>query len=111
MTLPDGTTVSFTGVREFAALQYSHDPGQVWVLVSSIALLTGLLGTLLLRRQRVFARAAAAPAEGGTVLTLASLTRGSAENAPRFTSLTDDLGAALGAHTRVPEPEDPPRDS
>lgn len=24
--LPDGTTVSLTGVREFAARQYSHDP-------------------------------------------------------------------------------------
>ncbi|HZB18433.1 MAG TPA: cytochrome c biogenesis protein ResB [Blastococcus sp.] len=110
-TLPDGTTIAFTGYREFAALQYSHDPGQTWVLVASIALLTGLLGMLLLRRERVFARAAAAPGDGGTVLTLASLTRGSGENAPRFAALTDDLGAALGARTRAPEPEDPPRDS
>ena len=110
-TLPDGTTIALTGYREFAALQYSHDPGQTWVLVASIALLTGLLGMLLLRRERVFARAAAAPGDGGTVLTLASLTRGSGENAPRFAALTDDLGAALGARTRAPEPEDPPRDS
>jgi len=77
--------------------------------VASIALLTGLLGMLLLRRERVFARAAAAPRDGGTVLTLASLTRGSGESAPRFAALTDDLGAALGA--RTPEPEDPSRDS
>ena len=28
LTLDDGTTVAFTGFREFAALQYSHDPGQ-----------------------------------------------------------------------------------
>jgi cytochrome c biogenesis protein len=110
-TLPDGTTIAFTGYREFAALQYSHDPGQTWVLAASIALLTGLLGMLLLRRERVFARAAAAPGDGGTVLTLASLTRGSGENAPRFAALTDDLGAALGARARAPEPEDPARDS
>jgi cytochrome c biogenesis protein len=110
-TLPDGTTVAFTGYREFAAFQYSHDPGQTWVLGAAIALLTGLLGMLLLRRERVFARAAAAPGDGGTVLGLASLTRGSGENAPRFAALTDDLGAALGARTRAPEPEDPPRDS
>ena len=109
MTLPDGTTVSFTGVREFAALQYSHDPGQLWVLTASIALLTGLLGLLLLRRERVFVQGGTG--DGGTVLTLASLTRGSGENAPRFAALTDDLGAALVARTRVPEPEDPPRDS
>ncbi|HEY0125629.1 MAG TPA: cytochrome c biogenesis protein ResB [Blastococcus sp.] len=106
-TLPDGTTIAFTGYREFAALQYSHDPGQTWVLVASIALLTGLLGMLLLRRERVFARAAASPDDGGTVLALASLTRGSGENAPRFAALADDLGAALGARTRAPEPEDP----
>ena len=61
-TLPDGTTVAFTGYREFAALQYSHDPGQLWVLGAAIALLTGLLGMLLLRRERVFARVAAGAA-------------------------------------------------
>jgi cytochrome c biogenesis protein len=114
-TLPDGTTIAFTGYREFASLQYSHDPGQAWVLVAAITLLTGLLGMLLLRRERVFARVAtrdtSGPDDGGTVLTLASLTRGSGENAPRFAALTDDLGAALAARTRAPRPEDPPRDS
>jgi cytochrome c biogenesis protein len=110
-TLPDGTTIAFTGYREFAALQYSHDPGQTWVLGASIALLTGLLGMLLLRRERVFARATTDPRDGGTVLTLASLTRGSGENAPRFAALTDDLEDALAARTPAPEPEDPPRDS
>jgi cytochrome c biogenesis protein len=114
-TLPDGTTIAFTGYREFASLQYSHDPGQAWVLVAAVTLLAGLLGMLLLRRERVFARVAtrdtSGPADGGTVLTLASLTRGSGENAPRFAALTDDLGAALAARTRAPEPEDPPRDS
>lgn len=110
MTLDDGTVITFSGVKEFAALQYSHDPGQVWVLVSAISLLTGLLGLLLLRRQRVFARAAADPAGGGTVLTLASLTRGSGESAPRFAALTDDLRAALAART-APLSEASPRDS
>ena len=69
MTLPDGTTIAFTGYKEFAALQFSHDPGQVWVLGAAIALLAGLLGMLLLRRERVFARVAPAPDGGGTVLT------------------------------------------
>jgi cytochrome c biogenesis protein len=107
-TLPDGTTVAFTGYREFASLQFSHDPGQGWVLGAAIALLTGLLGMLLLRRERVFARVAGGSGSGGTVLTLASLTRGSGENAPRFAALSDHLGAALAARTRAPEPEDPP---
>ncbi|TQN41272.1 cytochrome c biogenesis protein [Blastococcus colisei] len=108
-TLPDGTTIAFTGYRQFAAFQYSHDPGQLWVLGSSIALLTGLLGMLLLRRERVFARTTAAPGDGGTVLTLASITRGSGENAPRFAALTDDLSDALSSRRPAPEPEDPPR--
>jgi len=94
-TLPDGTTVAFTGYKEFASLQLSHDPGQLWVLGSAISLLLGLLGMLLLRRERVFARVAADPGSGGTVLTLASLTRGSGESAPRFAALKDDLDDAL----------------
>jgi cytochrome c biogenesis protein len=110
MTLEDGTVITFSGFEEFAAMQYSHDPGQVWVLVSAVALLTGLLGLLLLRRERVFARAAPARDGGGTVLTLASLTRGSGESAPRFAALTDDLRAALAARTS-PLPEVSPRDS
>lgn len=109
LTLEDGTVITFDGYKEFAALQYSHDPGQVWVLVSAISLLTGLLGLLLLRRERVFARPAGTPG-GGTVLTLASLTRGSGESAPRFAALTDDLRAALAART-APQPEVSPRDS
>ena len=61
-TLPDGTTVAFTGYREFAALQYSHDPGQVWVLgVGDRPAAPACSGMLLLRRERVFARVAAAP--------------------------------------------------
>jgi cytochrome c biogenesis protein len=115
LTLPDGTVVTFSGFREFAALQYSHDPGQVWVLVSAIALLAGLLGMLLLRRERVFARVVPAPSGGGTVLTLASLTRGGGESGPRFQALGDELKASLAARaaarTRAPQPEVPPRDS
>ncbi|MGZ4544412.1 MAG: cytochrome c biogenesis protein ResB [Blastococcus sp.] len=109
MTLPDGTKIGFTGFKEFAALQFSHDPGEYWVLASAISLLVGLLGMLLLRRERVFARAAPAPGGGGTVLTVATLTRGSGESGPRFAALTDDLDAALGA--RASKPEVPPRDS
>jgi cytochrome c biogenesis protein len=111
LTLEDGTTVAFTGFHEFAALQLSHDPGQVFVLGASIVLLTGLLAVLLLRRERVFARAAAAPAGAGTVLTLASLTRGSGDNGPRFAVLRSDLEALLAARAPTPQPEVPRRDS
>ncbi|MCF6745620.1 cytochrome c biogenesis protein ResB [Blastococcus sp. KM273128] len=111
--LPDGTRITFSGVKEFAALQYSHDPGQLWVLGASIVLLGGLLGMLLLRRERVFARAEAAGDGGGTVLTLAALTRGGGEGGSRFEALSDDLRDALAAAPparTAPEPEVPPRD-
>jgi cytochrome c biogenesis protein len=105
LTLDDGTTITFSGFKEFAALQFSHDPGQVWVLVAALAMLAGLLGMLLVRRERFFARVAAAPDGGGTVLSLASLTRGSGDSGPRFAALTGDLRAALDARAPAPGPE------
>ncbi|MGY2083796.1 cytochrome c biogenesis protein ResB [Blastococcus sp. SYSU DS0539] len=112
LDLPDGTRITFSGAKEFAALQYSHDPGQLWVLGSAIALLAGLLGMLLLARERVFARAEPGRDGGGTVLTLASLTRGGGESGSRFATLSDDLRDALSAPSArtAPEPEVPPRD-
>ncbi|WP_241038544.1 cytochrome c biogenesis protein ResB [Blastococcus litoris] len=80
-TLEDGTVVRFDGFREFAALQVSHDPGQIGVLVSAITMLLGLLVTLLVRRERVFARITGSPIphsgdEPSTTVTLAGLARG-----------------------------------
>jgi cytochrome c biogenesis protein len=120
LTLPDGTAIAFTGYSEFAALQFSHDPGQGWVLAAALAMLAGLLGMLLLRRERFFARVGFAPDGGGTVLTVASLTRGSGEGGDRFADLTDDLRDALADRApapsapssggAAPEPEAPPSD-
>ncbi|WP_448615461.1 cytochrome c biogenesis protein ResB [Modestobacter sp. URMC 112] len=108
-TLEDGTVVAFTGYKEFAALQLSHDPGQVWVLGAAGAVLAGLLGMLLVRRERVFARARPASDGGGTVLTIGSLTRGSADTGPRFAALTDEVRTALTARTdRTPRPTPAP---
>jgi cytochrome c biogenesis protein len=108
MTLPDGTTVTFAGYSEFAAMQFSHDPGQLWVLGAAVAVLVGLLGMLLLRRERVFARAAPAGTggHGGTVLDVGALTRGSGDSAPRFAALTDDLRAVLTARATTRTPPD-----
>ena len=120
LTLPDGTAITFTGVSQFAALQFSHDPGQVWVLAAAIAVLVGLLALLFLRRERFFARVGPAADGGGTVLTVGSLTRGGGESATRFAELTGQLRAALDARSptpsappsggAAPEPEVSPRD-
>jgi cytochrome c biogenesis protein len=113
--LDDGTTITFTGYKEFAALQLSHDPGQVWVLAAAVSLLVGLLGMLMLRRERVFARAEPAPDGGGTVLATALLTRGSGDSASRSADLADELRTALAERTATrspaPEPESTSRDT
>ncbi|MCW2619093.1 MAG: ResB protein required for cytochrome c biosynthesis [Modestobacter sp.] len=123
MTLADGTVVTFSGYKEFAAMQLSHDPGQLWVLGAAMSVLVGLLGMLLVRRERVFARVGPAPDGGGTVLSIGSLTRGSADTGPRFSALADQVRTALAdrvdrssapdatapsAHGPAPEKEIPP---
>jgi len=37
-------------------LQVSHDPAQVWVLVSALTMMAGLLVSLVIKRRRVWAR-------------------------------------------------------
>ncbi|GAA2064142.1 cytochrome c biogenesis protein ResB [Williamsia deligens] len=79
--LPDGTTVSFDGYQQWASLQVSHDPAQQYVLISAIAMLAGLLVSLLVKRRRVWARVS--PVTGGdgagdkrlTVVEMAGLAR------------------------------------
>ena len=63
--LDDGTVVRFDGATPFVNLQVSHDPGQVWVLVSAMSMMGGLLVSLIVRRRRVWARISDAGA--GTV--------------------------------------------
>ncbi|WP_019200934.1 cytochrome c biogenesis protein ResB [Tsukamurella sp. 1534] len=73
-TLEDGTQVRFDGVKNFAALQVSHNPEQGWTLGFAIGMLAGLIVSLTVKRRRVFARLT--PREGGgTVVEIAGLAR------------------------------------
>ena len=56
VALGDGTSVRFDGATPFVNLQVSHDPGQVWVLVSALTMMAGLLVSLVVRRRRIWAR-------------------------------------------------------
>lgn len=54
--LDDNTVVRFDGATPFVNLQVSHDPGQVWVLISALSMMAGLVVSLVVRRRRVWAR-------------------------------------------------------
>lgn len=56
VTLDDGTTITFTGLKEWVSLQTSYDPAQGWALVSAIMLLAGLMLSLTIKRRRVWYR-------------------------------------------------------
>lgn len=56
MTLPDGSTVRFDGYKQWATLQVSHDPTQYGLLIAAVLMVLGLLGSLAIRRRRVWVR-------------------------------------------------------
>jgi cytochrome c biogenesis protein len=74
ITLDDGTRVRFDGVRDWVSLQVSHDPAQLWVLVSAVFVLAGLMLSLAVRRRRFWVRLTP-DAAGGTRVELGGLAR------------------------------------
>lgn len=70
LTLDDGTKVTFSGVERFVSLQISHNPTQLWMLGFAIALLFGLITSLIIKRRRIWVRVTPGPGEGGDRHTL-----------------------------------------
>ncbi|MBT0565961.1 cytochrome c biogenesis protein ResB [Williamsia sp. CHRR-6] len=71
--LPDGTSISFDGYKPWVSLQVSHDPAQDYVLISAIAMLVGLLVSLLIKRRRVWARLTPSTDAHGNRITVVSI--------------------------------------
>lgn len=70
-TLPKGLgTVTFEGLKRYAALDVDYNPTQVWVLISALLALSGLILSLLIPRRRVWVKKTAAGFE------VAALARG-----------------------------------
>ena len=68
-TLPgDRGSISFDSVSRFAGLSVRSDPGKGLTLVAALLTIAGLVTSLLVRRRRVFVRAAADPADPRTTL-------------------------------------------
>src|SRR5262249_6960698 len=96
MKLPGGRgTLTFTGYRQWISLAVTYDPGQVPALIAGVVALAGLLLSFLVRRRRVFVRAAAD--DGDTLVEVGGLAR--TEMADGFESEFAELSTALAAAT------------
>jgi cytochrome c biogenesis protein len=101
LTLDDGTVVHFDGVRRWVYLQVSHDPAQVYVLGFAIALVLGLVTSLVVKRRRLWVRATPATSgepDGRTVVLLGGLARtDQAGYGEEFRRFADTLLAELAS--------------
>ena len=75
VTLDDGTEITFDGAAEFANYQISRDPFQVWVLIATLTMLAALVGSLLIKRRRVFIRLSPTADGTGTHIEMGGLAR------------------------------------
>jgi cytochrome c biogenesis protein len=95
--LPGGKgSITFVGVKQWASLAITYDPGQVPALVCGILALAGLLLSFFVRRRRVFVRAVPAPSGTGSVVTVGGLTRSDASGGfeEEFAELAAEFAAA-----------------
>ena len=92
-TLPDGAgTVTFDGLRRYAALDVRYDPTKGWVLGAAVVALAGVTASLFVRRRRLWVRVDA-DGSGRTVVEAAALTRG---DDPRLEAEVRAVLAAAG---------------
>ena len=100
LKLPDGTTVRFDGYRQWASLQVSHDPTQLLLLIAAVLMVFGLLGSLAVRRRRLWLRITPAPAAAeaglGSLIAVGGLARNDSGNfGAEFAAILQRLAAEL----------------
>jgi cytochrome c biogenesis protein len=113
MKLPNGMgTLTFTGYRQWISLAITYDPGQLPALFAAIAALAGLLVSFLVRRRRVFVRAAPG-AGGGATVEFGGLARAESSETfgAEFEGLSNDLSAALAPAGAAAPSAGPPASS
>ncbi len=95
ITVDGGIKVRFDGAAEYANYQISRDPTQVWALVTTVIMLAALVGSLTIKRRRVWVRLAPV-AGGGTAVEIAGLARTDRAGwGPEFSELVEEI---LGEH-------------
>jgi cytochrome c biogenesis protein len=80
VVLPGGRgSITFDRVDRFAGLSVRHDPGKFITLGAALAALAGLIGSLVIKRRRVFVRVSPAADRGRTVVSVGGLAKGDDE--------------------------------
>jgi cytochrome c biogenesis protein len=98
LTLADGTKITFDGYKQWASLQVSHDPTQTYLLIAAVLMVTGLLGSLAIRRRRLWLRLTSEESGSRTLVEVGGLARTDAGNFPdEFTAVVEKLRIALRA--------------
>ncbi len=102
-TLPNGLgSITFDGVRQWAQFNVAYDPGQPIALGSAAAAVLGLLGSLGIRRRRIWVRITER-SDGTRLVEVAGLAR--TEGATPTGEVTD-AAEALAAQLTVAAPAD-----
>jgi cytochrome c biogenesis protein len=101
-TLPNNLgSITFVGVKQWAQFNIASDPGQKVVLPAAILAVLGLVGSLGLRRRRVWVRVSE-QADGTRLVEVAGLAR--TEGATPTAEVTQ-TAQALAAAVRQPAPD------
>jgi cytochrome c biogenesis protein len=101
-TLPNGLgSITFVGVKNWAQFNIAYDPGQKVVLPAAILAVLGLIGSLGIRRRRVWVRVSE-QADGTRLVEVAGLAR--TEGATPTAEVTQ-TAQALAAAVRQPAPD------
>jgi cytochrome c biogenesis protein len=110
LTLPNGLgRVTYLGYQQWVSLAITYDPGQLPALISGFTALAGLILSFLVRRRRVFVRAAAA-ADGSTLVSVGGLARSDAAGGfeTEFVALAETLRAEHEGTVSLPPPTEDP---
>jgi cytochrome c biogenesis protein len=108
LKLTNGVQVTFDGWKQWVSLQVSHDPTQGYLLIAAVCMVVGLIGSLGVRRRRVWLRLVPGePTPGGdgpagslTLVSVGGLARSDSGNfTDEFARLTERL-AGEGASGR-----------
>ncbi len=108
-TLPNGLgSITFDGVRQWAQFNIAYDPGQPIALGSAAAAVAGLLGSLGIRRRRIWVRVTEQE-DGTRLVEVAGLAR--TEGATPTTEVTETAEALAAALGTVPNEAAAPNES